>query len=136
MKLQNILIGILTVCTLFFGYKTFFSEDPLYKQKIEELHKENLALQAKRDSINGVLKTLKVDFEKLKVQEAALNAKVAQEDKEIEKNKAKAAKSQAELTALQKELADTHNKIEDLKKHPANRTGDDLLNSLKLKSQQ
>ena len=54
-------------------------------------------------------------------------------DSEIAKSKDKANRSKAELEKLKKEIEETRGKIDSLKTNPANRQGDDLLNSLKSK---
>ena len=132
--LKNILIGILLICTIIFGYKTFFTSDKLYKEKLKQLEAANKLLQAERAAIDLKIDSLKSEYDKLKAHEQKLANDIANRDAEIAKDKAAAAKSQAELNKFKHEMAETQRKIEDIKEHPANRTGDDLLNSLKLKT--
>ena len=132
--IKNILIGILLICTIIFGYKTFFTSDKLYKEKLKQLEAANKKLQEERVAIDLRIDSLKTEYNKLKEHEAKLAKDIANRDSEIAKDKAAAAKSQAELNKFKREMAETQQKIVDMKEHPANRTGYDLLNSLKLKT--
>lgn len=134
--IKNILILFLLVCVVIFGYKTFFTSDKLYKEKVKQLEAANKKLQEERAAIDLKIDSLNVEYGKLKDRESVLAQEIAKRDKEIEKDKAAAAKSKAELDKFKKEMAETQEKIAEMKKHPANRTGDDLLNSLKIKTQQ
>lgn len=132
---KNILILALLVGCFIFGYAHFFKSDGVYKLKVKQLEQANIDLQNERKKLGIELSSVKLDFAKLKVIEGKLATQVAGLDIEIQKNKAAVLKSRAELDKLKVELAQTRKKIEDLKSNPANRTGDDLLNSLKLKTE-
>ena len=80
------------------------------------------------------LKALEIDFNKLKVKEQALQQKIDRLEIEIFQSKQNANRSQGELNRLRQKLAETRRRIKDLKDNPPNRTGDDLLNSIKIKT--
>jgi len=132
--IKNILILALLAGCLVFGYMALFRGDAGYKEKLKSLEDANAQLQKERSAINGAIVNLKGEYTKLKAHEAVLAADVAQRDASIAQSKAEAACSQAELGKLKHEMDETLRKIKDAKAHPANRIGDDLLNSLKLKT--
>jgi chromosome segregation ATPase len=132
LDIKNLLILILLVFSLFFGYKWYFSTgNSDYKKELKDLNEKNKALQAQRDSINIEIKKLEYDFLKLKEKEFFLVQKIDSMSTEIELVKSRAAKSKKELDKLRGDLSETRKKIEELKENPVNRTGDSLLNSLK-----
>lgn len=133
--IKNILIGILLICTIIFGTKTFFTSDKLYKEKLKQIELANEKLKKERITIDLKINTLKIEYSKLKDHETKLNKEITNRDFEIAKNKATAARSQAELAKFKQDLIETQNKIKLLKDNPPNRTGEDLLNSLKIKTQ-
>ena len=132
---KNILILILLAGCLIFGYITLFSGDKNYKEQLKRLDVSNKILKEQRKAINSELLILKADYSKLKVHEAALADEVTALDKEVKKNKDAADRSKAELDTVKKDMEETRKKIADVKQNPANRTGEDLLNSLKIKTQ-
>ena len=133
--IKNILIGILLICTIIFGNKNFFTSDKLYKEKLKQIELANEKLKKERITIDLKINTLKIEYSKLKDHETKLNKEITNRDFEIAKNKATAARSQAELAKFKQDLIETQNKIKLLKDNPPNRTGEDLLNSLKIKTQ-
>jgi chromosome segregation ATPase len=132
---KNIIILVLLIGCLIFGYISLFRGDKLYEHKVKELQKENLILCKKRDSLGSEINILELQFSNLKSKEEELINDINQRDLEIAKSKEKANKSRSELEKFKREMQETRNKIDSLKAHPANRTGDDLLNSIKLKTQ-
>jgi len=133
--IKTILIIVLLGATLFFGYMWFFKGDNGYKEKIKQLEAEKKELVKERENLDNDVRSILAEFNSLKEKEKKLLADVAKLDAEIAKSKANAAKSKAELDKMKKDLKDTQDKIAYLKDHPVNRTGDDLLNSLKMKTQ-
>jgi len=133
--IKNVLILILLAGCLIFGYMWFFSGNDEYKEKIKQLEKEKKELVSERENLDKQVKVLQGDYVILKQKEAKLLSDLAKLDTEINQSKINAAKSQAELNKMKRDLKDTQDKIAELKKNPANRTGDDLLNSLKMKTQ-
>ena len=134
-NIKNILIGILLICTIIFGYKTFFSDNSQYKENLKQLEAANKKLQEERVAIDLKIDSLNTEYKMVKDHEAKLAKEISDRDSEIAKDKAAAAKSRAELDKFKNNLTETQCKIAEMKSHPANRTGNDLLNSLKLKTQ-
>jgi Tfp pilus assembly protein PilO len=133
--IKNIIILVLLAGFLLFGYLWFFRDTTDYKAKIKQLEKEKQELIETRDSLDAVAINLGKKYAILVQKEAVLLADIAKKEAEIRKSKEAAARSQAELNRLKNSLKETQRKIEELKKNPANRESDDLLNSLKLKTQ-
>ena len=133
--IKNIIILVLLAGFLLFGYLWFFRDTTDYKAKIKQLEKEKQELIETRDSLDAVAIDLGKKYTILVQKEAVLLADIAKKEAEIRKSKEAAARSQAELNGLKNSLKETQRKIEELKKNPANRESDDLLNSLKLKTQ-
>jgi chromosome segregation ATPase len=113
----------------------FFRNDSGYKQKIKDLEKEKKELIVAREKLEKDVTVLEKNFQDLKKREDALVADISRRDAEIRRRKEEAARSKAELDNMKKGLKETQDKIVELKKNPPNRTGDDLLNSLKMKTQ-
>lgn len=128
-----LIIGLL-IMTIIFGYFTFFQSDPLYKQKVKELEADNKRLQEERRAIDARLAQTQRRIDSLTVIENQLNAIISSKDEEIERNKRKATASRAELDKIKSELEKVRKQIEDAKKNPPNREGQDLINSLKIKT--
>jgi len=133
-KSKNILLLILAgVCVILAAF-LFFGEDKSIKQQIKDLRADNERLMKEAHQHETAVDSLKDAFEILQDQDSVLAVKVKEKDTEIANLVAKANHSQQDLNKLLHELAVTRKKIEDLKKSPPNRTGDDLLNSLKIKT--
>ena len=135
LNIKDYLIIVLFLGVMIFGYISLFSGDKLYEYKLEELKKENLILSKMKDSLGLKINSLESQFITLKAKETELINDINNRDLEIAKSKERASKSKAELDKFKREMQETRNKIDSLKAHPANRTGDDLLNSIKLKTQ-
>jgi len=133
--IKNILIVVLLAGCMIFGYMWFFRNDGGYKQKIKDLEKEKKELIVAREKLEKDVTVLEKNFQDLKKREDALVADISRRDAEIRRRKEEAARSKAELDNMKKGLKETQDKIVELKKNPPNRTGDDLLNSLKMKTQ-
>jgi len=134
-NIKNIIIVVLLAACLIFGYISLFRGDKLYEYKVEELKKENAALMKQKLAIDEENKTLKIEFSNLKTKEVELLNDINLRDSEIAKSKENANRSKRELEKFKREIESTRQKIDSLKAHPANRTGEDLLNSIKLKTQ-
>lgn len=132
---KNIIITVLLLGVLVFAAIVFYGGDTAYKKRVKELQAENKVLQAQRDSIDSVIGGLENDYQDLLLKEAALLADIAQRDADIQKAKDAANRSKVELDRIKKDLEKTRAEIKKHETNPANRTGDDLLNSLKFKTQ-
>jgi hypothetical protein len=134
-NIKDILIVILLGLALIFAWTTFFGGDSLYKHKVKELEADNKKLQNERKLIDAKILNIQARFDSLCVEDKKLQGIISAKDIEIEKNKKSAAKSKAELDVIRKNLEDTRKQIEEAKKNPPNREGQDLINSLKIKTQ-
>jgi len=135
MNFKNAIITLTIIfCVIAVGYSFFNITD--YKQKIDSLRSQNSVLEENRKRLALEFASLKKDLEDFKERETALNKKIQSQAKEIEDAKQEANKSFSALMSMRADLAKTRKKIKDLEAAPANRVGEDLLNSLKIKSQQ
>lgn len=133
---KNVMLAILMVVCIVLAYLAFTKDGGEYKQQLKDLAQKNAEIEKQRKTIDSTLSVLKLQYDSLKQQEAVLVATIENQDAEIEKRKKIAAQSQAELDSIKKELANTREAIKKAKANPPNRTGDDLLNSLKIKTRQ
>lgn len=134
LDIKSILILVLLAGCLIFGYMWYFRSDPNYKRELKELREDNKRIRNERDSINIHLIVMQSKFKNLKLREQALQQRIDSLEIEIEKSKQNANRSQADLNKLRNKLAETRRKIREMKDNPPNRTGDDLLNSIKIKT--
>jgi chromosome segregation ATPase len=133
MNYKNIIIIIAIACCIAAVRHSIFSAAG-YAQKIESLRSQNSALEENRKRLSLEFAKLKKELAELEEREAVLVQKILLQAAEIEEAKMQADKSQSSLNKLQQELNKTRKKIEELEKSPANRDGDELLNSLKIKT--
>ena len=110
------------------------SDRPDAGSNLKKLKQENKELHEKRDSIQLHLNSLNDSFNELRKQDSLLKVKISDQELEIQKFKTKANASKEQLNKLLKEMEETRNKIQELKNNPPNRTGQDLINSLKIKT--
>jgi chromosome segregation ATPase len=134
-NIKDILIIVLLGLALIFAWTTFFGGDSLYKHKVKELEADNKRLQEERKTIDAKILVIQARFDSLSVEDKKLQGVIASKDAEIEINKKSAARSKSELDAMRKDLEKTRKQIEQAKKNPPNREGQDLINSLKIKTQ-
>jgi chromosome segregation ATPase len=133
LDIKLILILILLVGCLIFGYMWYFNTDNTdYKKDLKELREYNKILQNQRDSIDQELTKLEIDFSILKTNESFYLDKIYKLEIEIENSKNNVNKSKAELDKMRKELVEIRKKIQEFKNNPPVLTDDDLLNSLKI----
>jgi septal ring factor EnvC (AmiA/AmiB activator) len=131
---KNIIILALFVGMMIFASIVLLGKSSNYKQQVKDLEAKNKVLQSERVEIHKRVAALEREYEALKKKEAELLADIAKRDIEIANSKAAASRSKAELDKLKKDLQKTREDIKNHEDNPANRTGDDLLNSLKLKT--
>jgi peptidoglycan hydrolase CwlO-like protein len=134
LDIKSILILVLLGFSLFFGYSWYFRSDIGYKEKLKQLEIRNKVIEHQKDSIKEILVKKEIEFIKLKKSESILELEIESLKIDILNAKRNANKSKAELDKIMKSLAETRRKIEDLKKNPPNRTGNDLINSIKIKT--
>jgi predicted negative regulator of RcsB-dependent stress response len=133
LDIKSILILVLLGFCLLFGYKWYFStENSEYKKQVKDLRNKNKNLQRKRDSILLEINNLKEEFELIQKNDKLLRLKIDSLDNEIFISKLNMKKSESELKLIKENLLNNSKKIDSLKSNPPNRTGEDLLRSLKI----
>jgi len=134
-NIKDLAIVIFAILTIIFAGTTFFGGGSKYKYQIEELQKANKKLEIQRDSIIDAGKAIQHRIDSLTLIEKRLTGIIADKDLEIIKAKSNAQKSKAELDTMRSKLEKIRKQIQEAKKNPPNREGQDLINSLKIKTQ-
>lgn len=132
---KSILIFILLTLLMGVAYNWYFKADKDYKNQVKMLRDENIKIKNTRDSLSTNILNLEKEFIVIKDREDSLNNRIKILDIQISDARNKANKSKAELDALRIELLETNKKIKELRNNPPNRTGEDLINSIKNKTQ-
>jgi peptidoglycan hydrolase CwlO-like protein len=132
---KSILIFILLTLLMGVAYNWYFKADKDYKNQVKMLRDENIKIKNTRDSLSTNILNLEKEFIIIKDREDSLNNRIKILDIQISDARNKANKSKAELDALRIELLETNKKIKELRNNPPNRTGEDLINSIKNKTQ-
>lgn len=133
LDIKSWLIIILLGFALIFGYKWYFS-GPDNKDEIKALLEENKVIQKERDSLKTARHILENDFNNLRMNDSLKASEIARLDKSLVIMQEEVNRSRKDFDKIRKELEETRKKIEEFKKNPPNRTGDDLINSLKNKT--
>lgn len=131
---KSILILVLLGCTLIFGYMWFFRGDDGSKEQLKQLQEEYKEIEKQKkesdkrlieynEQLDSLLNVDKINKEKL----LELEANVLEAEN-------RANESESKFKDLQAQLKETRDKIKEFKNNPPNRTGDDLLNSIKNKT--
>ena len=134
LDIKSILILILLGFTLIFGYKWYFSTDGEIGEKLDQLQERYDEIELKKQESNKRLEDNSFIIDSLMLVDSLNGEKIALLEFNIREAEDKATESADNLSRRKRELADTRKKIEELKKNPPNRTGDDLLNSIKNKT--
>jgi|688.fasta_scaffold04263_21 septal ring factor EnvC (AmiA/AmiB activator) len=133
-KIYLILISVLLLTSLIFGYKWFYSGNSASKERVKQLEAEFKELEKKKKESDTRIKYWETQFAALQAKSDSLNAEIDALEKQAKDAEVEAKKSKAKFEALSKQLAETRHKIEEFKKNPPNRTGDLLLESIKNKT--
>jgi len=135
---KSILIILLLAFSLFFGYKWYFSmsDRKEWKDKVEQLNKENKDLIDKRDSLQSSLNDLKIIYDDIVVKDSLLQIQISDLEKDIIDSKNKANRSVKELNKIKQELEENKRRIEELINNPIDKTDNKLIESLKNKLKQ
>ncbi len=133
--IKTILIIVLLSLTLIFGYKWYFGGDKESKDKVEILKKKVKELEKQEKEIDSKIKTWEAKFDKLDENDKKAKEDQLQIEKILIKYIEQTNKDKVELDAMKKRMSDTRKKIEEFKKNPSNRTGDDLMSSIKSKTE-
>ena len=133
--LKSIIIIILfIVCGVF--YTKAMLEGNEHKEQRKELEKENRSIEKEKKKIRKEYETLLMKFEKdsiklvkLESEYEDLNFKLIQVDKSLKQKNKELKEALIQNQKLNKD-------IEEFKKNPPNRTGENLLNSVKEKTKE
>lgn len=131
---KSILILILLGLTLIFGYKWYFTDNSDYKNQIKELKEKYQLLENEKKENNLIIQKYKIELDSIMVQDSLNVIKISELESKVFEAEKQAEKSKKKFNELQKKLEETRKRIEEFKKTPPNRTGDDLLNSIKNKT--
>ena len=132
---KNIAIIVLSLTLIGgFVYFTQFSTKK-YEEKILELEAKRVVLIQERDSLDAVADSLHGEYVRLRELDEKAEKEIQKKDRLIADLKSRSARSQQNLDQLKQGMRETQEKIESVKRNPANRTGEDLLESLKNKTQ-
>ena len=134
LTIKDYLILVLLAGCIVFGYMTFFRSDKYYREQLKSLQIEYKKEQDLRKRLSSEIAQLKKEREDLINRGKQLESLINLQDDLIEDRKAEAAKTRKELDETRKRIDEVRKRIRDVKKNPANRTGDSLINSLKLKT--
>lgn len=132
-ELKNILVSVLLCLTLIFAY-SWVLEDGGSDEKVDALKRELEELSLKKKESDRIKDSLRSETDRLESQGKRLESDISRLESEIRDAIARANQSAKNLDRINKELAETRRKIEEFKKNPPNRTGDDLINSIKIKT--
>lgn len=133
--IKNLIILILLIFSLVFGYIWFWGGGKTYRDKIKNLEKTRLELVKERTKLEQQVDSLKIINELLIKNDEKLKVDIEKKDEEIRKLNKKFERSIIEFNDLKQKIKDTQIKIEEIKKNPIKRTGENLLNSLKNKTE-
>lgn len=127
-----VIVGLVAACILF-SCMWFFSGSG-NRRDIKQLKKENKELQFERDSLRIVRVKLQDKVKILEDMSADKDKKIAELDTKLTILNYDLNNTKKGFYQIQKELKEALQKVNDLKRNPPNRTGDDLLESLKNKT--
>jgi chromosome segregation ATPase len=134
LDIKSILILILLGLTLLFGFKWFFSGDKSSKERVKQLEQQFKELESLKKSVDLEIITWRKKTDSLKNLSIKLQYELVEQESLTKKAESEAIKSKSNLDKLRSDLAETQNKIREIKNNPPNRTGNALLESLKNKT--
>lgn len=132
---RDVAIFILIAALLLMGWFTFFKGDNSYKRRVRELQQENKVLVQQRQSLEERIAHREAAFDSLTQVESKTRSTLLRAEAESDVLRARVGIARAELASARKLAAQAQERIQNLKRRPANRAGQELLNSLKLKTQ-
>lgn len=131
---KSILILIFLGFSLFFGYNWYFKGDDGIKEQLNQLQERYDEIEKEKKESNKRLEDNAFVIDSLMLVDSLNNEKIALLEFNVREAEDKANESAGKLSKVQKELLATRQKIKELKENPPNRTGEDLLNSIKNKT--
>ena len=132
-EIKSMVFLILLGVGVFFGYKWYLSNDKDAEYRMKKLETEYKDLQSKKDSSDIKILAWKSKFDSIRVQDTILKHQTVLLAKQTIVAETAAAKSRAELETAKAHSESLRIDINKLEKTPINRTGDDLIQSLKNK---
>ena len=129
--IKTILIIIFLAGSLFFGYQWYFQGNDGSKERVKELEKKFEQLEEQKKVVDLEITKWQKEFDSLKIKDEEKAKQLIKLSQDTRNAEAKANKSKAELDKLRTHLLEIQKKIEEFKKHPSNRQGDALLESIK-----
>lgn len=136
LDIKSILILVLLGFTLLFGFRWFLSGDKASKERVKQLEQQFKELESQKKLVDLEINSWICKSDSLKKLDIKLQAELVKQEAQTKKAEIEANKSKSSLDKLKKDIAETQQKIENLKNNPPNRTGDALLESLKNKTKQ
>ena len=131
---KSILILILLGATLIFGYKWYFGGNSEYKEKLKALQEQYDEIEKQKSESDKRLIIINNEKDSLSIQDSLSKKRILELEDGVMLAQRESDKSKEMFNKLKAELAITKKKIEDLKNNPPNRTGDELLESIKNKT--
>jgi len=132
---KDYIILVLLIGCVIFGYMTFFRGDKYYREELKKLKVEYKKEHDLRKDLDRQLIELKNQRDILIEKSNQLEKLINLQDEFIQDKKSEAAKTRKELDETRKRIDEVRKKIREVKSNPANRTGDSLIYSIKLKTQ-
>lgn len=127
---KTILLIVFFTISLIFGYKWYFGSN-VDTNKLKDLEKKYKDLEEQKKVVDSEITNWKTQFDALKIKDDALAKLIPGLEKDIRDAEARANKSKADLDKIRLHILEIQKKIEEFKKHPSNRSGDTLLESIK-----
>lgn len=134
LDIKSILILILLLSTLIFGYKWFFTGDPASKERVKQLEIQNKELDQQNKLSDIKIGKLQNSFDSSVSVGIKLNKDVIQLEEKANKAEIEANITKFNLANIRKELNDTRKNIENLRNTQNTKTEGDLLQSIKNKT--
>jgi chromosome segregation ATPase len=132
-NLELISIGLLTAIIIFLLYLLAQPQTD-YENEIKRLKTENKTLKNERESLSENILSLENEFSELKKKEFRHLANIKKLESQINDYKEIAEISENSLFLMKENVKKTEQKIKDFKNNPPNRTGEDLIISLRNKT--
>ena len=133
LDVKSWLIVVLLGFSLFFFYMWYF-RGPSTKDDIKSLKSDIIRIQKERDSLANARVILQKDFDILKNQDSLRSVEISNLDNNLITMQSQLDKTKSDFDKVRKDFEDSQLKFNQLKNTPPNRTGNDLINSIKNKT--
>ena len=134
LDLKPMIILFFAIISILF-FSLWFLKGTGYKKEFKLLEKNFIKLQKTRDSIAKVNSVLKINFNKTQELILSRDKKILLVEEELKKSKIELIKSNDELKKNELTWEENKRGIQNLKKNPIKREGQELINSLQEKLQ-